>query len=386
MNKVEIIQPAQPSPLTPDELELIETGRYFEPRQEQIKELVHALDRDDMWSDDPVMFLKYALPAWLGGEHGASADKDQFTAAQRAAAWPIINEMGMLRRVIAPEQGMVLDDVVVVGGTTPANYVRQREVHRAIDESGLTVPGMKLWMGQRTRQPRDGSLEQLLNPDGPFPGNDISRNPWVMRTLEENGWANPDLWHAAFGTETTLGRATMLKLLSGGELLMPHRIDYADTRGLQPLVYYDKGVRKEVPVRDVLDYHFRSDAGLDVVLMNAAAEPRELGIPRHTTARCTREWLDRYPPADGAVVGYATTNPHTTRTAMVTRQMLRDADRDDISLVPLGGEMIGASTIYVDLGEDERGYRHPDLPSEPTIHTALGEVAAHISMDLKRNY
>jgi hypothetical protein len=391
MSHTAVIETGPPMPITAEEADVINGAPFLDTAKGDVYDLLVALDRQEYWSDDPRILVKYMLPAWLGKEHGASTEKDQFTAEQRARAWRIFSDSGMLRRIILPADGMVADEAVVVGGTTPTNYYRQREVHLAIDEQGLQVPRLTQWLGERTREGRDGTLEQLLDPNWPQPGcNDISQNPWVRHQAAVADWHDANPWAAAFATETAVGRAVSLKLVPGGEGLLPHRIDLPVTDLRNPhgklpskMHYWDDGLRRHVPARQVLDYHFDAN-GLEIVAMNAAAQEREMGRPRHTTASCTAEWLDRYPPRPNANIVYATSNPHAVRTARVTKQLLREAGRDDINLLVAAAPLVREGAIYVDLGEERRGYRNPELPAEPAIQIALGEIAAHIARDIKQ--
>lgn len=390
MSRVAVIESSPPAPLTLEEQGVVNGEPFLETARHDVQELLHALGRDEHWSDDPHMLTKYMLPAWLGREHGASAEKDQFTPEQRARAWRILNNKGLLRRIILPDHGLVVDDTVMVGGVTPTNFYRQTEFHRAVDEQGLQASSLKLWLGERPRQDRDGTLAMLLDPRWPKPGNDIADNPWVRREAVTRDWDDSDHWAAAFATETEVGRATMLKLVRGGERLLPHRISLPladlhdpDSRLQRKLAYMEGGERRRMRARQVLDYHYRTADGLEIVAMNAEAEERELGPPRHTTASCTAEWLERYPPPDGATVGYLTSSPHGVRTARVTQYQLVAARRNDIKLLVMAAPMVRTGVIYVDLDADRRGYRDPELPPEPPIHTALGEIAAQIALDNK---
>lgn len=393
MSRIAAIESSPPSSLTPEEQGVVHGEPFLETAGDDVQELLRALDRDEYASEDPHMLAKYMLPAWLGREHGASAEKDQFTAEQRARAWHVLNNTGWLRRIILPEYGLVADDAVMVGGVTQTNFYRQTEFHRAVDAQGLQAPTLKLWLGERPRQDRDGTLPLLLDPNWPKPGNDIRDNPWVRSEAATRDWNDPDRWEAAFATETEVGRATMLKLVHGGEQLLPYRIslplaDMHDPNShlQQKLPYMEGGERKRMRARQVLDYHYRTADGLEIVAMNAEAEEREMGPPRHTTASCTTEWLERYPPAQDANVVYLTSSPHAVRTARVTRRQLVAASRDDVNLWVVAAPMIQSGRIYVDLDEERRGYRDPELPPEPSILTALGEVAAQIALDNKYHY
>jgi hypothetical protein len=392
--EVAIIETAPPSPLTDREAELIHTEEYMRLYGDQVKDLMEALGRGDKWSSDPRELQKYVLPAWLGGEHGDSASKDKFTPEQRAAAWPILSDMGLLRRIIA-EPDLVVDDAVVVGGTSTANFRREGEVHFNIANNGLKTPSMRLWVGQRFREPvvrgvsRDGTLSELMDPEGRFPGHDLLDNRWVRRHIIDRPWNAEDPAQAMFPTETELGRLMMLKQIEGGADVLPTRIDLAITDLNDPnaslpssIEYSVDGGHRRMPARVVMDHHFVDQNGMVITVMNAAAQPRDVGPPRHHTKSCTQEWLDRYPPRQGANVLYASGNPHGVRTAQDTYRILQEQGRGDVNLIVVASSLAGSDPIHVQLGTE----RDPSVPAEPSILLVLGEVAASIALEVKRHY
>jgi hypothetical protein len=363
---------------------VIHDGRFFEPYKKELYELFRTLGKEKEWSENPRNLLQYMRTRWIGGEHGNSAGKDQFTPEEIAAASPLLEQLGLLNELLPPK-GMHSVDVLIVGGTTVANYRRLKFVLDLLRDHHLTTDKITLLAGQRPREARDGTNEELLATGGRFAGNDIRQNTWVrqMQKAREAFW---------FPDETALWRVVVMKALPRGEKMKPARIDLQVTNitGLTDQKK-ENAVPKRVgniPPRDVADYYF--DLPIEngeqrpqrIVIVNGAAIPREQGKPRHTTASVTKEWLKRLAPPqlppqplnlprllpipeDKTIrVLYVTGNPHTLRTAQDTYKMIADANRDDIRL-----DFAGTCPV-----------------KGTPIQTPLGEVARLIGNDVKRNY
>ncbi len=337
---------------------VIHEARFFEPYKKELHELFVALNREEEWSDNPADMLEYMRKRWIGGEHGNSAEKDQFTEEETAAAMKVLKKMRFTGEVLPPKDAK-FDQTFIVGGFMTAEMKREKFVLDAIEQG--TDLGVQIWgVGQRPRAKNDGTDEELLGTEGRFAGYDVSGNPWAehARKIISETTGNPDDDNWAF-TETDVTRLALLKFKD--PTLVPHRIDLdiAKVNG-EPYSKYEP--RDDAPHRVVTDYRFDTDDG-EVILLNGAAVERN-GPSRHTTASVTEEWLERHAPPKGAKVLYVTGNPHTLRTTQDTYAMLKKMNRGDIELVMAG-------TVEA-----------ANLP----IQGFLGEVARLIDNDWKRNY
>lgn len=354
----------------PRETLIITEGRFFEPYKAELHELFVALGREHLWSDDPRQLIGYIRTGWIGAEHGNNESKDQFTDEQIAAAMPIFAKLRLSQETMPPDNTHY-DDVIIVGGTTQANYRRTKVFHDA-KKKGVTASRMTAWVGQRPKEARDGTLEELLSTEGRFAGHDITSNPWVQEQLKLEWEADPqNPWTAQFATETDLGRVATMKLSQNGADLHPYRIDLEVTDLQDPhsqlppkLSYTEKGMEIDVPARLITDYRFTDGDGQEVVIMNAAAVNRGTSPSRHTTRSCTSEWLARHTPPSNARVLFISSNPHTLRTAQDAYAVLEESGRGDIQF-----HVAGASA-----------------PGNATVQLFLGEVGRLIDNDVKRNY
>ncbi len=339
------------------EAKVIENKEFFEPYKEILKGLFVALGREDKWSDDPTSdeFISYLRSKWLGGEHGNSTEKDQFTPEQLEAAKPYLEQLGMMGEQL-PAPGSQFDQTIIVGGTMTANFRRLELLQKLIDE-GVDVGDVILLAGQRPREKRDGTNEELVSSTGKYAGSDITNNPRYEAYLEA-ALESEDPWAV---TETDFGRIAVNKVMGGH--LKPHRI------GL-PIVKADgedtglPAPRPDVPMRDVVDYEYQTDSGTNIIILNDAAIERANRPSRHTTKSSSKEWLYHHAPQNGARVLYITGNPHSLRTTQSTYEILQKENRGDIRLTVAG-----------------------TAPAEGTpIQTYLGEVAAMIIKDVEKNY
>ncbi len=346
------------------ELAVVREARFFEPYKKELKELFAALGREDMWSDNPRDILPYVRAGWIGQEHGNSVDKDQFTDEQTVAALALLQDLGFASEQL-PNEGDAFEQTVIVAGTTTANYRREGLVLQA-RENGVDI-GTEVWLvGQRPREARDGTNEALLGSEGIYAGNDLTEIPeaaHARRIIEESSGEGADPWKF---TETETARLVFQKLIDPS--LKPHRYDLnlVEVNGKSVSSYRPVD---DAPSRDITDYHYKTEDGHDIVLLNAAAVERykntDERIPsRHTTTSATQEWLERQAPSHGARVLYVTGNPHSLRTTQDTYKMLVDMGREDIELV-VAGTTPAANT---------------------PIQTYLGEIARLIDNDVKRNY
>lgn len=341
---------------------VIETAHFFEPYKHELRSLFVALGREHEWSDDPRNMLPYLREKWIGIEHGNHVTKDQFSDEQIAAAQPWLEALG-LKAVQVPSRNAHFDQAIIVGGTMLSNYRRVEFVHAIID-SGVQINKLIFWVGNRPRERRDGSISELLSTHGRFAGLGVRGNAWVKDLIVRG---TNHLRRRVHLNETDLGRFALLKVLDNK--MMPYRIDLSILNERHRRAdLLDK--IESLPERYVKDYYFKTDEGLDIVLLNGSPVSRGVGAngkprpARHTTASCTIEWLERHAPAQNARILYITGNPHTLRTAQDTYAILKEEGRDDLQFTVAG-----------------------TAPSSSVaIQTYLGEIARLIDNDIRRNY
>ncbi len=365
---------------------LITEGRFIEAYREDIRELFHVLGKDELWSDPPsAEMLAYIRSSWIGAEHGNTGNKEQFTDEQFGAAMPIFVRMGLVHETLPPD-GAHFDDAIIVGGTTQANYRRGAVVRDAIAQHGVTTDRITVWAGQRPREARDGTNEELLEPTGRFAGADVRDDPWVR--MLEGRLEEGDPWEF---TETESAHLMMMKLF-GHLALQAANVELGNAEGPHTsLPTHQDGV----PPREVESYELETEGGQKILIMNAAAVDRGDGRPpRHTTASCAREWLQHHAPPHGARVLFVSSNPHTLRTAQDTYAVLEEMGRGDIELVVAGASAPSNATIQLFLGEvgrlidnDVSHNRHAPAP-EQSSDVAEAELpidsAEHVIEDTLR--
>lgn len=341
---------------------VVEHARFFKPYKSELRGLFVALGREHEWSDDPREMLPYLRAKWIGVEHGNATTKDQFTDDQVTAALPYLDAMG-LRMADMPRRNTHFDQAVIVGGTMLSNYRRVEFIHEIMDR-GIKIDKLVFWVGRRPMEKRDGKKADLFEARGKFRGLGVRSNTWV-RDLIQRGVLRTR--GKVMLNETDLGRLALLKVIDNK--MMPYRIDLSVLNERNRRVDLLNKI-EESPERYIEDYYFRIDDGFEIVLLNGAPVDRGIGSdgkprpPRHTTASCTVEWLQRHAPSKGAKVLYVTGNPHTLRTAQDSYAKIKELGRDDILLTIAGTS-----------------------PNETTdIQTYLGEIARLIDNDVRCNY
>lgn len=320
--------------------------QFFELYKGDTKSLFTALNRMGEWSDDPNDMLPYMRSGWIGNEHGNSTEKDQFTQEETDAAMPILAHMGLTTELL-PNPGEHFDQVVIVGGTMVANKRRIDLVKRALAD-GVEMDKVIFWVGQRPREARDGTNDELMSIEGRFAGEDVETNTWVQRKLANGSFEAANKWGL---TETDLGRLAVNKVFGGD--LQPYRIDLKVTDSNDPEQHLPQKL-DGVPTRDITDYRFKTPEGQEIILMNAAAVKRGDAPARHTTRSCTEEWEKRFVPEEGARVLYITGNPHSIRTTQDTYKVLQDLGRTNVELVVAGTAPAEGTPIQSFLGEVAR--------------------------------
>ncbi|WKU48709.1 hypothetical protein Q3V23_34150 [Streptomyces sp. VNUA116] len=280
---------------------------------------------------------------WMAPEHGRTVIP--CTPAQRGRALSLVGGMGLLEAV-RPEAGAVFGETVLVAGLWTANEGRLRLVRRLREEHGCRLGPVTLWCGQRLREERDGSLEDIL---GRLAAADprLPHHPWVRAELARDP-QDGNRWERPFATEYELAIAAALTVF-GPDLALTARHPATGPATVAG-----------VPRRTVLWQQLVTADGPELTVLNAAARHRPQGPPRHTTAGCAEEWLAHLPPAAGARVLVVSGNPHTERTLGDIARVTRAAGRDDLSLHPAGN------------GAPERPWR---------LELCLGEVARLLHND-----
>lgn len=352
---------------TDREAEVIKTSRFYDLYKDDLQELFSALGLEKIWSDNPIDFHDYIQRAWVGQEHGNAVEKEQYSDEQVAAAMPVLERMNLTSEAL-PHPGEKYDQTIVVGGTTPANYRRMQLTSKA-REQGVEL-GEEIWLvGQRPREARDGTNEELLGTDGRFAGHDITKNPSIegrMKTGAFDGEVGTDsAWSL---TETDTAIISLLKVVDPEAT--PHRIGLhlVDLNAPKDKQHWP-GQRPDAPARLVTDYRYTLEDGHDITLINAEAVQRgtsEKPHPsRHTTQSATQEWLERHAPKKNAKVLYVTGNPHSLRTTQDTQRILDKLGRGDIQLELAGTTPAVGAPIQTILGEvgrlvhnDLKYYRH----------------------------
>lgn len=334
------------------EARVVTNGEFFESHKGQLRELFVALGRENKWSDDARQLETYISKRWIGNEHGHSTQKDVFTLDQEERARKILKGLGFFDEVLPPENAHY-EQAVIVGATMSANLRRYALLERLRQKHGIRIDNTILFAGQRLRNARDGTVDEFLSTEGRLPGNDISKNEWVKEQLGLP-WEGLE-WENAFATETELGILAMLKAVEDAELAMPTEIRMAEHGSSDPTT--------DIPARKYATVHYKIKCR-DFTVLNGTAVQRGEGTPRHTTASCTKEWLELLPPRLGARVLFVSGNPHTLRTAMTTYEVIRNLGREDIQL-----DICGTS-----------------MPEGLPMIWALGEIAALILNDIRRNY
>lgn len=330
--------------LSEREKAVVTSARFFAPYKKELQALFEVLGKQDEWSDDPRQMLSYLRSKWIGREHGNSTQKDQFSEAQRAAAMPYFEMLGLTNEDIPDITNSHLDQMIIMGGLNPINYRRLSFGLELLKSSSATADTIVFCLGERPRYPGDGTNEEILGLNGHNPDGDVRENPWVKELAEQGAFGNP----SSYGlNETDMGRIAMLRLL--GNDLMPYRIEKDAVN----------------PTRQIKDYYFKTNTGQEIILINGAAVDRGNNrVQRPTSKSCSIEWLERHAPKNHAKVLYVADNPSLIRMTMDTYAVLRDHGREDIELIAAG----------------------PAPYATQSIQTYLGEIARLIDKDVRRNY
>lgn len=336
------------------ELGVIQDARFFEPYKTELHGLFTALGLGDRWSDDPTdADFQQLLLQMIGKEHGNADDKLQFTDEQDAAARDYLRQLGMMNDHV-PAPGSTFEQTIIMGGTMAANYRRTKLVQTMTDQD-IDVGHVVALYGQRPREKRDGTSDEIRSTTGRFSGNDLSDNSWFAAYVDEALNSN-DEWKL---TETDFGRIALNKVMVGN--LSPNRITL-------PIVAINGEPTKlahrvdGAPARDILEYEFDDDGALRVTLLNSAAIERAGRSPRPKTKSTVGEWLERVAPDENAKVLLVSGNPHALRQTQAAYQILQEYGRGDIELV------VAATSA----------------PESTPLQTYLGEVAALIIKDTER--
>lgn len=334
---------------------------FFKNHKDDLRQLFVIAGHEQEWSDDSTdqKLIDYIRQGWIGKEHGDKEGKDVFSDEQIDAMLPHLENLGITGEVL-PNEGSRYESTIVLGATSAAVKRRDEVVTKAI-EKGVDVGDVYYLLGERPRMDRDGTDEELLSSEGRLGGHDISENAWVQNRVigGMEGRLRPL-------TETDLGRIVVSKALDGN--MAPYRIDL-------PIVSVDgvdTGIGKklentDLPHRELLDQHFKTDDGIERVIVNGDAVSRGADrAPRPTTSSTVKEWLDRYPPEEGASVLVVSSNPHGERQLRAVREVLEEMKRSDVHV-----ELAATSPPA-------------NFTKEQLINVGLGEAGRLIEQDNKR--
>ncbi|HSX05916.1 MAG TPA: hypothetical protein VLF69_05580 [Candidatus Saccharimonadales bacterium] len=337
----------------------IETGDFYAPNHTALRDMFTAMGRADRWSDDPTdpAFLQYLRQGLIGVEHGDRAKKDKFTPEEFAAALPYFRQFGLVDEKLPPD-GAVFDHAFVAGGTTTALYRRIGTEETAVREHGVQIGEVNIAVGQRPREERDGTDEELLSTGGRLAGFDITADSWVQKSQKDGRWGEDNQWGL---TETEQARIALGKRVAGA--LQPRRINLQLTDLQNP---HDtlQPVFPGVPSRLVTSYEYTTPDGRAFKIMNAPAVERRQGDARPDTKSTAAEWLATCDVRPGARVLFVTSNPHADR---MTRDFL-------LTLQQLGRGDIQVTVAATSASETA------------TMQLYLGEIARMIDKDVRTNY
>jgi hypothetical protein len=311
---------------------------FFETHTPTLHELFVGLGREAEWRDNPQDLLPYVVPSWLGREHGNSAEKDQFTEEQEAAAKALMRSLGLQEEVVPLADRY--EQAIIGGGMMRVNRQRIAFMKELLETGGVETEHIIFWAGQRLRDARDDAQLQIMDLET------LATDAWVREQLarpEEPGWSN------RFATETGLARLAYLESFGHAKL---RRI----TTEMQ-LTSAASGIPRPGAAR----YSFTADGYPGFVLMNGKAVARKSGPPRPTTKSCAEEWLEKIAPSPGAQILIVAGNPHTLRAKRDIQQIARQNGRADINFTVCG----------------------PAANPEASIQLYLGEIGALLSQDAR---
>ena len=328
---------------------------WFHDHRPLLHQLFVALDKSDVWSDDPTVLIAHTLPRWLGTEHGGVGDKEPFTNEQIARARPILTELGLTRGIDPPCDRY---DEVVVLGAAGIGLHRRLELVRT---RGLQAPRLTVLAGMRPHigaegEGRDGRIGELLATSGRFAPAPGWQPPAALTYLAELlATAGVDEDRAAqilLPTETDLARLLLTKQWPDATLrdivpaTTPHAVEN-DELGQRTIARYDWDGPPHLPL---------------LTIVNGAPVEREHGPPRPTTASTLTEWLELAPPDPGARhVLFVVNQPHLGRTGLVVHEQVADVDPT------ITFDLAGCATL-----------------TDVDIHLLLGEIPARMDLERRR--
>ena len=321
-------------------------GTFYCRNTSQLKKLFGNLGA--AWDDrDSTANARTAQALWLGPEHTKIVAS--YPAGLLEDQLPLFDEMGLIGATL-PEPGTVVAQTDIIGGTTNANVKRWNLVAQ-MEGQGCRLGNIVGWFGQRLREARDGNVTDIAKrlADRDYR---LLTHPWVQGQLALDD-DDADPWQRPFATEYEIGIMTALIVFGDGLEL----IRWARNTVPSPIL--------GVPPRQELYSVWQRPDGSDLIMLNAAAQERIMdgrpAEPRHTTASCTQESLNEFPPATNASVMVISGNPHTERTIFDTWKVVEELGRTDLHIVVVG--TVEAQT--------------PALPN-----TCLGEIARQLKNEL----
>jgi hypothetical protein len=317
---------------------------WIDTNRQLLRSLFDVLGASAYWREDTEELASWMEANWLGAEHGRQEGKPLFDDASQRAARPILEELGLTKRVEPPAERY--DEVIVLGAAGIG-------MHRRIEfvrVSGVAAKGLTILAGMRPheRQSRDGGLDELLATDGrfaPAPGWRMPpRLEHLQAVLRTAGVTDE---HAAaalvFPSETDLAELFLSKQWPNAEVLTtmhtaPHPV--VNELGQRPWTVRTWQTEGPIPTLRVLNGYPVERPG-----------PGSMRPPRPTTLSTFEEWLalvaaDEVPASVLAVVN----QPHLRRVQLQLRMHL-DAVGLEVQLDVAGCETLSDVDVVLLLGE-----------------------------------
>jgi hypothetical protein len=306
-----------------------EHPQFFDSHQEALKGLFVALGREHEWHPTPKGILDYTQKRWVGVEHGNSAEKDQFTDEQIAAAQPYLRDLGLVEAAM-PSAGFY-EEVVIIGGMTRVNRERMGFVKDLIDDGTIKTERIVFWAGQRLRDKRDDPHLAAVD------RKKVGADPWAATQYELPVTYD---WTGQFATETDSARLAYLE-------------QYPKAKLIEMIPADNSQVVPGVPARLASQYVFEAPDAPEFRLMNAAAVARAKGTARHTTASCAMEYLADVASTGLESVLFVSGNPHIGRNGRELRDIFK-IYRPDLMIDICGPAANPQASIQLMLGEPGR--------------------------------
>jgi hypothetical protein len=285
---------------------------FFNAHADTLHELFVMLGREQEWCDTPEELLPYTQQTWVGYEHGNSAEKDQFSPDQEAAALAVMPRLG-LREETRPPTGSY-EQVVILAGMMRVNRERAGFTRQLLDVHDIEAERIICLTGKRARDPRDEAQLQVMDLEA------LATDEWVRDELTK---PSGPVWNSGFAAETDLAR----------------------------LAYLESFPRAGLIKSDATAYTFAALGYPDFTLMDCPAVERPTGSTRPTVDSSATEWLNTEAPSENASVLVVAGNPHIPRNDRDIRRVAARQEREDIVFTVCGPAANPEATIQLYLGE-----------------------------------